>query len=98
MALFVLMCVDHPGGLERRLSVREQHLAYVREHIAMVKVAGPILDDAGEMAGSMFVIEAPDKAAVEAFSGCSSAARGRYIVNRVPFPIALSTSIVPPDW
>ena len=68
MALFVLMCVDHPGGLERRLSVREQHLAYVREHIAMVKVAGPILDDAGEMAGSMFVIEAPDKAAVEAFS------------------------------
>ena len=68
MALFVLMCVDHPGGLELRLSVREQHLAYVREHIAMVKVAGPILDDAGEMAGSMFVIEAPDKAAVEAFS------------------------------
>ena len=68
MALFVLMCVDHPGGLERRLSVREQHLAYVREHIAMVKLAGPLLDDAGEMAGSMFIIEASDKVAVETFS------------------------------
>ena len=63
MALFVLMCVDHPGALERRLSVREKHLAYVREHIAMVKLAGPLLDDAGEMAGSMFIIEAFDKVA-----------------------------------
>ena len=68
MGLFVLMCVDHPGALERRMSVREQHLAYVREHLNLVKVAGPLLDGAGEMAGSMFVIEAPDQAAVEAFS------------------------------
>jgi uncharacterized protein len=68
MGLFVLMGVDHPGALERRMAVREQHLAYVREHLAMVKIAGPLLDDAGEMAGSMFVIEAPDRAAVEAFS------------------------------
>jgi hypothetical protein len=68
MALFVLMCIDHPGGLERRLAARERHLAYVREHAVMVKLAGPLLDDAGEMAGSMFIIEAPDQAAVEAFS------------------------------
>ena len=68
MAMFVLMCVDHPGGLARRMATREAHLAYVREHLAMVKAAGPLLDDAGEMAGSMFIMEAPDKAAVEAFS------------------------------
>jgi len=68
MATFVLMCVDHPNALDRRMAAREAHLAYVREHIAMVKIAGPLLDDAGQMAGSMFVIEAPDKAAVEAFS------------------------------
>ena len=68
MPLFVLTCVDHPGALERRMSVRESHLAYVREHIAMVRLAGPLLDDAGDMAGSMFVIEAADRAAVEAFS------------------------------
>jgi uncharacterized protein YciI len=68
MAMFVLICVDHPGGLARRMAAREAHLAYVREHLAMVKLAGPLLDDAGEMAGSMFILEAPDKAAVEAFS------------------------------
>jgi len=68
MAMFVLMCVDHPGALDRRMAAREAHLAYVREHISLVKIAGPLLDDEGQMAGSMFVIEAPDKAAVEAFS------------------------------
>jgi uncharacterized protein len=68
MALFILMCVDHPGGLSRRMAAREAHLAYAREHMSMIKVAGPLLDEAGEMAGSMFIIEAPDKAPVEAFS------------------------------
>ena len=68
MATFVLMCVDHPGALDRRMAAREAHLAYVREHIAMVKLAGPLLGDEGQMAGSMFILEAPDKAAVEAFS------------------------------
>jgi hypothetical protein len=68
MPLFILMCVDHPGGLARRMAAREAHLAYAREHLAMIKVAGPLLDEAGDMAGSMFIIEAPDKAAVEAFS------------------------------
>jgi uncharacterized protein YciI len=68
MATFVLMCVDHPGALDRRMATREAHLAYAREHISMVKLAGPLLDDDGQMAGSMFILEAPDKAAVEAFS------------------------------
>jgi hypothetical protein len=68
MGLFVLICFDHRGGLERRMAVREKHLAYVREHLSMVKVADPLLDDAGEMAGSVFVVEAPDRAAGEAFS------------------------------
>jgi len=68
MALFVLTCIDHPNALERRMSVRAAHLAYVAEHVAMVRLAGPLLDAAGQMAGSMFIIEAPDAAVVEAFS------------------------------
>ena len=68
MPIFVLTCIDHPGALARRMAAREKHLAYVRDHLSMVKLAGPLLDDAGEMAGSMFIIEAADKAAVEAFS------------------------------
>ncbi|HEY3951690.1 YciI family protein [Phenylobacterium sp.] len=68
MALFVLSCIDRPDSLERRMAAREAHLAYVAAHRDLVRLAGPYLDDEGRMAGSMFVIEAPDRAAVEAFS------------------------------
>ena len=68
MALFVLTCIDHPNALDRRMAAREAHLAYVRDNIAMVRLAGPLLDAAEQMAGSMFIIEAPDAATVEAFS------------------------------
>jgi uncharacterized protein len=68
MPLFVMTCLDHEGALDRRMNVREAHLAWVRERMAMVKVAGPLLDEAGDMIGSMFVLEAKDRAAVEAFA------------------------------
>jgi hypothetical protein len=68
MTLFVLSCIDRPGSLERRMAAREAHLAYVADNRAMVRVAGPYLDDDGQMIGSMFVLEASDRGAVEAFS------------------------------
>jgi uncharacterized protein YciI len=66
--LFVLTCLDHKNGLERRMAARPKHLAYVDQHLDIVKFAGPMLDDEGQMAGSLFIIAAADKAAVEAFS------------------------------
>ena len=68
MSLFVLTCVDYKNALDRRMAAREAHLAYVAEHRGLIKVAGPLLDDAGQMAGSMFVLEVDDAAAVEAFT------------------------------
>jgi uncharacterized protein YciI len=68
MTLYVLSCVDKADSQERRMAAREAHLAYVAENRAMVRIAGPYLDDDGRMIGSMFVMEAPDRAAVEAFS------------------------------
>jgi uncharacterized protein YciI len=68
MATFVLTCTDHPNNLARRMGAREAHLAYVRDNLAKLKMAGPLLDDAGEMAGSMFILDVADKAAVEAFN------------------------------
>ena len=68
MPLFVLTCADKAGALDLRMATREAHLAYVREHMGMIKVAGPFLGEDGGMIGSMFVIEAEDAAAVEAFS------------------------------
>ena len=68
MAQFVAICLDVKNGLARRLAVREQHLAYVRTlPPGFIKLAGPFLDAAGEMCGSMFIFEAEDQAAVDAY-------------------------------
>jgi uncharacterized protein YciI len=68
MALFALMCFDKPESLALRMANREAHLAYVREHLAMIRAAGPFLDDLGEMAGSMFLLDAEDREAVRALN------------------------------
>jgi uncharacterized protein len=68
MARFLLLCLDKPNSLALRMANREAHLAYVAARGDQVPAAGPLLDDDGQMKGSMLVIEAADRAAVEAFS------------------------------
>ena len=68
MANFVLTCIDKPDSLSLRMANREAHLAYVRKHPSFVRLAGPLLDARGEMAGSLFIVEAGDIAEVEAFT------------------------------
>ncbi len=68
MALFILACFDKPNSLDLRMATRDAHLAYVRERVAMVKVAGPMLDEAEGMAGSLFILEAGSRAEIEAFN------------------------------
>lgn len=68
MALFVLACFDKPNSLDLRLATREAHLAYAGERRAMIKVAGPLLDEAEGMAGSLFILEAESRAQAEAFN------------------------------
>ncbi len=68
MPRYVLMCVDKADSLDLRMATREAHLAYVRENLGMVPAAGPLLDGEGRMNGSLFIMEAPDAEAVEAFS------------------------------
>lgn len=68
MTLFVLNCLDIPGGLDLRLATREAHLAYLAAHAAIVKLAGPVLDDDDKPMGSMLVIETADQAAAARFA------------------------------
>jgi hypothetical protein len=50
------------------MAVREAHLAYTRTlPPGFIRMAGPFLDEAGEMCGSLFIFEAPDRAAIEAY-------------------------------
>lgn len=66
MVLFVALCRDIENGLALRQSVRERHLAHVRAlPPGFIKLAGPFLDEAGQMCGSMFILEAEDRAAID---------------------------------
>lgn len=65
--LFVLLCRDKTGALDIRMANRDAHLAYLKSSESVV-MAGPLLSDAGDMIGSLLVIEAEDRAAAEAWA------------------------------
>ena len=62
-----LMTRDKPGALQIRLDTREAHLAYIKE-TGVVEMAGPFLDEAGQMCGSMIVLDVADLAAARAWA------------------------------
>ena len=64
---FALMTKDKPGALQTRLDNREAHLAYIAE-TGVVEMAGPVLDDAGQMCGSLIVLEVADMSAAQAWA------------------------------
>ena len=68
MPTFVLHCLDKADSLDLRMATRERHLAYVRPQMDLLKLGGPLLDDKGDMAGSLMIVEVADRAAAEAFS------------------------------
>jgi uncharacterized protein len=68
MPLYALTCLDKPNSLERRMATREAHVAYIRERLASVKLAGPFLDEKDEMAGSLLIVEADSLEGAQAFS------------------------------
>lgn len=67
MATFALICIDRPDALELRLATRQAHFDYLAANPGVVRLGGPFLNAAGEMAGSLLLIEADDLAAAEAF-------------------------------
>jgi hypothetical protein len=68
MALFVITCWDKPGVLDQRVQHRPDHVAYLKTQDPVIRVAGPQLDDNGQMCGSLFVIEVDDLEAAKAFN------------------------------
>ena len=61
-----LVARDKPGALDVRKANRPAHVDYLKSGTA-VQQAGPLLDDAGEMCGSLIVLDVPDMAAAEAW-------------------------------
>lgn len=64
---FAVICTDKAGALQIRLDTRTEHLAYI-EQTGVVTQAGPFLNDAGEMCGSLVILEVDDLAAAQAWA------------------------------
>jgi uncharacterized protein YciI len=50
-----LICTDKPGALQTRIDNRPAHLAYIQA-TGIVEMAGPFLDAAGNMTGSLIIL------------------------------------------
>jgi uncharacterized protein YciI len=67
MPFFVLRGIDGQDVAATRADYREAHLAHVRGS-GKTRIAGPLTDAAGEVCGSLLIVEAGDLAEAEAFS------------------------------
>ncbi len=64
---FMIMALDKPNALELRQATRQAHLDYVRGS-GVMEMGAPLLDDDGNMIGSLILIDVEDKKAAEEFS------------------------------
>ncbi len=62
--LIALIAHDKPGALQTRMDNRAAHLAYI-EQSGVVQQAGPLLDQSGQMCGSLIILDVADMAAAE---------------------------------
>lgn len=65
--LFAVICQDKPGHLEVRKANREAHLAYIKE-TGVVTQAGPFLDEAGDMCGSLLILDVAEAAEAQTWA------------------------------
>ncbi|WP_295852202.1 YciI family protein [Tardiphaga sp.] len=70
--LFVLHALDRPGAVSKRLANYDAHKAFLSDTSPFgvkIVMSGPLTaDDGTTMIGSLFLIEAIDRAAVERFN------------------------------
>lgn len=64
---FMIKAYDGPGMLGRRMEVRPRHLEGMNRLIQHVVCAGGLLDDDGEMKGSMLVVEFEDRSELDEY-------------------------------
>ena len=62
--LIALIARDKPGALQTRLDNRDAHIAYLKS-TGVVSQAGPLLDDAEQMIGSLIVLDVADMEAAQ---------------------------------
>jgi len=65
---FLVETFDADGVADLRAEIRPAHLRYLEDHVDIILAAGAKLtDDGGNAGGSAYLLDVPDRAAVEAF-------------------------------
>lgn len=64
---FALVCLDKPNALQTRVDNRAAHLAHI-EASGVVEQAGPFIDAAGQMCGSLVILGVETRAEAEAWA------------------------------
>lgn len=59
-----LICIDKPGHLHIRQENRPAHLEHINRS-GVVEMAGPFLSEAGEMVGSLVILNVDDLGAAQ---------------------------------
>jgi hypothetical protein len=74
MMRYALICLDKPNALQTRVENRPAHLEHLQS-TGVVEQAGPFIDAAGQMCGSLIVLNVASKAEAEAWAAADPYAK-----------------------
>ena len=72
--LVALIAKDKDGALQIRKDTRDDHLAYI-DATGVGAQAGPLLDDTGDMCGSLVILDVADMDAAQAWASADPYAK-----------------------
>ena len=64
---YALICLDKPNALQTRVENRAAHLEHIQTS-GVVEQAGPFIDAAGQMCGSLVILGVETRAEAEAWA------------------------------
>jgi uncharacterized protein YciI len=71
---YALICLDRPNALQTRVENRPAHLEHLQS-TGVVEQAGPFIDAAGQMCGSLIILNVGTKAEAEAWAAADPYAK-----------------------
>ncbi len=71
---FALICLDKPNALQTRVENRPAHLEHLQS-TGVVEQAGPFIDAAGQMCGSLIILGVASRAEAEAWAAADPYAK-----------------------
>ena len=71
---YALICIDKPNALQTRVENRAAHLEHIQSS-GVVEQAGPFIDAAGQMCGSLVIVAVGSKAEAEAWAAADPYAK-----------------------